>query len=129
MNDHNTFVSKGEYTVQPAGRRLLELKRIMEAVNSFTGEEIEALEHDLNEVIFSHLEKKQARVVEEPAVHYMMKILAINAFIQHRGKITLEGKQVLCVALDRVCTFEAIGEQDIELTDAQLDELFSHASI
>lgn len=60
---------------------------------------------------------------------YIMKILSINAFIQHKGKISLDGKQVFCVALDCMCTFESMREQDnIELTDAQLDDLFSQAS-
>lgn len=59
----------------------------------------------------------------------MLKIVSINAFIQHKGKISLDGKQVFCVALDRICTFESMREQDnIELTDVQLDDLFSQAS-
>lgn len=55
----------------------------------------------------------------------VMQILRINAYIQREmGKLYLSGKEVLCVALDRTCTFHVEGEGDIELTDAQLDDLF-----
>ena len=57
----------------------------------------------------------------------MMKIIRINAYIQRgMGEVTLDGKSVECVALDRTCTFKSIGELDEqELTDDQLNALFS----
>lgn len=59
-------------------------------------------------------------------MNYMLKIISINAYIQRGfGKITLDGKEVLCIALDRVCTFEGEGEGDMVLTDDQLEALFN----
>jgi hypothetical protein len=53
----------------------------------------------------------------------MLKIVSLNAYIQRNmGKLELSGKEVLCVALDRTCTFQD-DEDEITLTDAQLDEL------
>lgn len=57
----------------------------------------------------------------------MVKIININAYIQRGlGKITLDDKEVLCIALDRMCTFKgsSIGN-DVELDDDQLEGLFN----
>ncbi len=52
-----------------------------------------------------------------------MKIIRMNAFIQRGlGTLYLDGKEVLCVALDCTCTF-VDGGTDIPLTDEQLEEL------
>jgi hypothetical protein len=53
----------------------------------------------------------------------MLTIVNLNAYIQHTGQIFLDGKAVLCISLDRTCTFQAKGESDIILTDAQLEDL------
>lgn len=53
----------------------------------------------------------------------MVKIIRINAYIQRgMGKVTLDGKEVLCVALDKTCTTE--DSPEINLTDEQLNDLF-----
>lgn len=58
-------------------------------------------------------------------MNYMVKIININAYIQRGfGTITLDGKEVLCVSLDRTCTFEGEGEGDMVLNDDQLEQLF-----
>lgn len=36
----------------------------------------------------------------------ILKIISINAYIQHTGKLFLDGKEVFCVSLDRTCTFK-----------------------
>lgn len=55
-------------------------------------------------------------------------ILGINAAIQRRdAKLTLNGKQVLCVALDGTCTFDAKEVDEIMLTNDQLIDLGEQA--
>lgn len=55
----------------------------------------------------------------------VMQIIRINGYIQQgMGKLYLFGKEVLCVALDRTCTFVE-GGTDVELTDLQLEDLFN----
>ena len=53
----------------------------------------------------------------------MIKIIRINAYIQRgMGKVILDGKEVICVALDKTCT--TVDDPEIGLTDEQLDDLF-----
>jgi hypothetical protein len=54
----------------------------------------------------------------------MVNIVRMNAYIQRNmGKLFLFGKEILCVSLDRTCTFTGEGGDDIMLTDAQLEDL------
>ena len=58
----------------------------------------------------------------------VMRIIRINGYIQGGlGKITLFGKEVLCVALDGYCTFASDSEKDdaLELNDLQLDDIYN----
>ncbi len=58
----------------------------------------------------------------------VMRIIRINGHIQHGlGKITLFGKEVLCVALDGHCTFasDSKDEDALELNDIQLDDIYN----
>lgn len=58
-----------------------------------------------------------------PTQDEMIKIIRINAYIQRGlGKVTLDGQEVVCVALDKTCATEDAPE--IALTDEQLDDLF-----
>jgi hypothetical protein len=56
----------------------------------------------------------------------MLKIIRINAYIQRKmGKVLLDGKEVICVALDNTCAVEGEDNPEIELTSEQLQGLFS----
>lgn len=58
----------------------------------------------------------------------MMNIVGLNTYIQRKfGKLFLDGKEILCVSLDRTCTFEGRGEDDIVLTDTQMADLMKQA--
>jgi hypothetical protein len=55
----------------------------------------------------------------------MVKVLRINAYIQRgMGEVSLDGKKVICVALDNTCAFEGEGDGEQELTGEELDKLF-----
>ncbi len=60
---------------------------------------------------------------EIPTQNDMIKIIRINAYIQRgMGKVTLDDKEVICVALDKTCATE--DSPEIALTDEQLNDLF-----
>jgi hypothetical protein len=55
-------------------------------------------------------------------------ILGINAAIQGRdAKLMLDGKQVICVALDGTCAFDTKDVEEIMLTNNQLINLAEQA--
>lgn len=59
----------------------------------------------------------------------ILKIVNLNAYIQHTGKLFLNGKEILWVSLDRTCTFEGDSEENnITLTDTQLEDLWYQAT-
>lgn len=55
--------------------------------------------------------------------------LAINTAIQQRNKIlSLDGKTVICVALDGTCAFDDSEVSEIKLTEEQIVSLIEQSS-
>ncbi len=54
----------------------------------------------------------------------IMKIIRINTYIQRKlGTVTLDGKEVLCVALDRSAAVEG-GDGELALSEEQVEALY-----
>lgn len=67
---------------------------------------------------------------DENMARELLLIINLNAYIQRKlGTLILNGKEVMCLSLDRTCTFEGIGEPDIKLTLSQLQNLCSQVHL
>jgi hypothetical protein len=58
----------------------------------------------------------------------LQKILTINNSIQnHNAKLSLDGKGIICVAMDGTCSFDAAGVSEVKLTNMHLEVLYIEA--
>lgn len=124
MNDPPLVMEETPYKheIQHLPELITQLTRIADALEKQTTPEQEKSE------TVQHAKK---RVGEEFQLNQssLQKILAINNAIQNRNaKLSLDGKGIICVALDGTCSFDDAEVSETKLTNTQLEVLFIEAA-